>query len=125
MSQISRTSLSHLDNLASRSQRAGVENAEALPNPWGGSQQQRPPASGASNEQNPLSGLLGSLGGGVGGNNIFPPEMLNALQANSGQIGNMLQNVSALQRISFIRTFYFLVFRSIQLSSSIHGSCKQ
>lgn len=66
--------------LASRSQRAGVENAEALPNPWGssaGSQQQQRAAGGGSNEQNPLAGLLGGLGGGGAGPNLFSPEMLN------------------------------------------------
>lgn len=55
---------------ASRSQRAGVENAEALPNPWSSGAQQNPAG---TNEQNSLGNLFGGLGGG----NIFSPQLLN------------------------------------------------
>ncbi|KAI6182888.1 hypothetical protein M3Y97_00429000 [Aphelenchoides bicaudatus] len=74
-----------------------VENAEALPNPWGGSNtgSQQRAASGGSNTENPLANLFGSLGGGArGGSNLFSPEMMNALGANGGQISNLLQNVN-------------------------------
>jgi ubiquilin len=54
----------------SRSQRAGVENAEALPNPWSSGGQQNPTG---GNEQNSLGSLFGNLGGG----NLFSPQLLN------------------------------------------------
>ncbi|WKX89360.1 hypothetical protein Q1695_008757 [Nippostrongylus brasiliensis] len=53
------------DTTASRSQRAGQENSEALPNPWGGSstgQSPQPAATGGNAPEGGLSSLLGSSG---------------------------------------------------------------
>uniref|UniRef100_A0A7E4W764 Ubiquitin-like domain-containing protein n=1 Tax=Panagrellus redivivus TaxID=6233 RepID=A0A7E4W764_PANRE len=57
-------------NTTSRSERAGVENAEALPNPWGGSTatstSSPAPAAAAGGGAGGLGSLLGGLGGGSG-----------------------------------------------------------
>jgi ubiquilin len=70
-------------NAESRSQRAGVENAEALPNPWGGSGAR----TGAGNDSN--ASTIGSTGAGLGGMSGMPniasmmnnPELQETMRA--------------------------------------------
>ncbi|KHJ85708.1 hypothetical protein OESDEN_14558 [Oesophagostomum dentatum] len=92
------------DSVASRSQRAGQENSEALPNPWGSggaNQQQTSPPSGT----NAAPGGIGSLLGSSGMNSLMEqmmsdpammqslmrPEMMELFRQSLSQNPQMMQ----------------------------------
>lgn len=67
-------------NAESRSQRAGVENAEALPNPWGGGGA-RATAGSDNNASTGAAAGAGGLGGALGGMNMASMMNNPALQS--------------------------------------------
>ncbi|KAI6178173.1 hypothetical protein M3Y98_00472100 [Aphelenchoides besseyi] len=71
------------DSATSRSNRAGVENAEALPNPWssGGGSGQRANAGTSATNMIPNGGDLSSLMG----NSMMNPEMISGIMRSMSQ----------------------------------------
>ncbi|KJH49899.1 hypothetical protein DICVIV_03928 [Dictyocaulus viviparus] len=99
------------DTTASRSQRAGQENSEALPNPWGGGQSGNASQnSQASNESgtNPSDGGIASLLGSSGMNSLMEqmmsdpalmqslmrPEMMGLFRQSISQNPQVIQQAS-------------------------------
>ncbi|EYC45987.1 hypothetical protein Y032_0412g984 [Ancylostoma ceylanicum] len=96
------------DSVASRSQRAGQENSEALPNPWGGGttnqQQTSQPSSGSGTA---ASGGFGSLLGSSGMNSLMEqmmsdpammqslmrPEMMELFRQSISQNPQVMQQI--------------------------------
>ncbi|CAD5206830.1 unnamed protein product [Bursaphelenchus okinawaensis] len=84
------------NDTSSRSQRAGVENAEALPNPWGSSGGTPRQGGGASatNVNTPPTTGAGGLGGLLGGlENMITPEMISSMGSAIQQNPNLLRGM--------------------------------
>ncbi|KAK6731808.1 hypothetical protein RB195_007955 [Necator americanus] len=95
------------DSVASRSQRAGQENSEALPNPWGGGATNQQQNSQPSSTGSPASGGFGSVLGSSGMNSLMEqmladpammqslmrPEMMELFRQSISQNPQVMQQI--------------------------------
>ncbi|CAD5210020.1 unnamed protein product [Bursaphelenchus xylophilus] len=107
---------------SSRSQRAGVENAEALPNPWGssgGTPRQAAGSGSAVNTNPPAAGGLGGLLGGL--ENMQNPEALRSMGLdNSEQMLFRLQQLTANPNVLRSMTNPRVMQALSQIQQSMH-----